>query len=264
MEDRPSLTARLTAWERHPERNRLVRAVVAQPLAVAVLASVLVFTGALVHLSRTTDAGAPPGVDPELVGDAAPAEVGPRVGDDLDVYRDERHAALAAWDDEEPLRAVVSFAQVLRATDVPQPPGAVVDAVLLLVPGEAGRPLAVPVADGLAETVADTVDRERRRIDEELGEVAGLLDEDLGDPDFRADFERRLVELEGARAQLAPDAPLVFAAVVVATADTLRALVDHPLVRVVDPAGPARTTATTRFHGILPDDRMRASVGRAP
>jgi hypothetical protein len=246
-------------WERSPSRPRLVRAVATHPLAVAALAGVVVFSASAVHLARSMVSPIPEEEEAAVFG--APAEVGPLVGADLTRYRDGRHDLLATLDGDEDVRAVVSFTTYLPVDALPLPDGMPVEAVLLLVDDE---PWNVEVGVDPARAVDAALAEARSLLDDEIAEVEGLLEEDLlDDPAFEEDYAVRLDELRATRSLLTAGAPLVFGAVVVAPPDALRALVGQPEVRVVDPGGPASLTQDTVFHGVLPDDRARASVGRA-
>lgn len=256
---------RLRAWEASPQRGRLVRNVARRPQRVAVAASLVVLLAAGVHLERYPDlvaqrAGGGAGGSGTLVA----LEVGPRVGADLAGYVAGRHELLDALTVDEPVRAIVSFAEVVTLEGLPLPGSVTVEAVQLVVPAQEldPRQLDLREVDDPDAILDRLFEAERAALEEEITELASTLEEDLGDPAFEEDFRRRLEELEEAREALDDDVPLVFAAVVVADLEVLRELRDDAAVRAVDPAGPATATQRARFFGILPSDTDRASTGR--
>ncbi len=251
------------SWEASTDRGRLVRAVVRRPVRVATAAGLVVVLAAMVHLERF----------PELAeqrqptaSDAAAAadEVGPRVGADLDAYVQGRDELLDGFADHTSVRAIVSFRSTVPLDRLPLSAALEVEAVQLVVPAQERDPRqldlrAVDDPEGVLERLLAS---ERADLDQEIDELASTLEEDLGDPAFEEDFERRLEELEAAREELADDVGLVFAAIVVGRADQLRDLRADDEIRAVDPAGPADRTTQARFHGILPSDTDRATTGR--
>lgn len=254
---------RLRRWEADPERGRVVRGVRRRPSRVAVAAGLVVLIGGAVQLQRFPEL-----TEQRQAGDAAALasdEVGPRVGTDLEAYVSGRHDVLDDYDGSEVVRAVVSFTAAHGLDDLPLPDDVDVEVVQLVVPAQELEPrqLDLRTVDDPDDVLGRFLAGERAALDEEIAELASTLEEDLGDPDFEADFERRLIELREARERLDDDLGLVFAAVVVAPAVQLRALRDdQAAIRAVDPAGPANRTTDARFHGILPSDDERASTGR--
>lgn len=234
-----------------------------RPITVALLCGVVLIVAGAIHLVRypdLVDAGTPRAeIEPAAEG---PDAVGPRVGDDVDAYLAARADALATLTGDVPVRAVVSFADLLGADDVPTPSGAEVEALQVLVPGGDERPEQVPVAAELAAAVEPPLAARTDDLDEEVAELRLLVEEDLGDPAFADDFRDRLAVLEAVRDAPPGSAPVVFAAIVVGSPDALRDLAADRRVRLVDPAGPAATTTATRFTGLLPIDADRVTVGR--
>lgn len=237
-----------------------MRGVVRRPGRVAVAAGLVVLAAGAVQLQRfddVTDRGRGASV-------ASADEVGPRIGADLTAYVAGRDELLDGYADEEVVRAVVSFTSTHDLDALPLPDAIEVEAVQLVVPAQEQDPRQLDLRT--VEDPGDVLDRflaaERDALEQEIDELASTLEEDLGDPDFEADFRERLVELEAARDALADAPGLVFAAIVVAPAEQLRTLRADDEVRAVDPAGPATATSGARFHGILPGDQDRASTGR--
>ncbi|MTV26142.1 hypothetical protein FTX61_12095 [Nitriliruptoraceae bacterium ZYF776] len=261
-----SLASRLGGlgrWERAAGRPAWIRAVASRPGTVAVLAGVVVFAGSGVHLQRVTEAGPPPAPEPASspLGELA---VGPLVGADVEAYRAGRHDVLDRVALDGPARAVVSFPRYLAGDELPELPGTSLEALVLRIPAEGLASVEVPVArTDPVLAVAEALEEQRDALDDEIAEVEALLAEDLGDPDFEADYAERLDELRGARNVVAVGAPVVFGAVVVAEVETLRALVGRDDVRLVDLAGPVADTGDAVFHPVRPEDRTRVTEGRA-
>lgn len=237
--------AGLTRWE-HGGAPAPVRAIARRPVLVAALAGVVLVAGAAVHLDRF------PG--PEVAeAPQAPDEVGPPAGADLASYVERRHerlreldAATTALD----LRAVVSFEETVPLGAMPLPDEARVERIQVLLPGELEpRELA---ADGADEELDELLEAGRGEVEEEIAEFEALLTEDFDDPEFEAEFEAELERLRALREQTSADAPVVFAAVVVAPGRVLQELIDAPGVRLVDAAGDASRTEDTRMVGVPP------------
>lgn len=249
----------LRRWEAAPQRGRVVRGVVRRPGRVAVLAGIVVLAGGALQVQRF-DAVSDRGPAPVAAAD----EVGPRIGADLTAYVAGRDELLEGYAADEVVRAVVSFASTHDLGTLPLPDEVEVEAVQLVVPAQEADPrqLDLRTVDDPDAVIARFLEAERDALEQEIDELASTLEEDLGDPDFEADFRRRLAELEAARDELADAPGLVFAAIVVAPAEQLRTLRAEDPIRAVDPAGPAAATAGARFHGILPGDEERASTGR--
>ncbi|MEX1161994.1 MAG: hypothetical protein WEB03_04690 [Nitriliruptor sp.] len=250
--------ARLSSWE-DEHLPGPVRKLVAHPTAVALLAAVVVVAAASVHLTRyPTEPVA--STDGEVVAVDQVDQIGPSVGADLDAYIDERHEVLASLP-EEPTRAVVSFEGLVGVDDLALVGEVTIERLQLWVPGLL-EPVEVAAGADAPEQARELIADSREDVDAELAELEGLLEEDLGDPAFEQDYVDRLAELEQAR-DLADEGAVVFAAIVVAPTSFLQMLVDDPAVRAVDPGGAANATSRSRFRGILPTDRQRASVGFA-
>jgi hypothetical protein len=260
--------AALVRWERSEARPAPVRRAAAHPGVVALLAGVVVFAGSLLHLLRFDDASpARAGVTEEQPvtgpGEEAPAELGPRVGVDLELYAEGRRDALAALDADLEIRAMVSFADY-RGPEELSLEGAELEALHVRVPVTDEPPTTAEVAGGDPGQVAsEVVEEEVARLEEEERELRALLDTDVDDPEFEREYARRADELEATRAALADEANIVFAVTVVGRVDALRALQPDPDVRLVDPVGAVVETRGTRLYGLLPEDLDRASHGRA-
>lgn len=247
----------LTRWERE-RAPTVVRTVVTHPGLVAVLAGALVVAAASVHVVRYPDR-----VEADVVAPPPVTEVGPQLGADLAAYADARHEVLAQLEGDEVLRAVVSFHEFVTVADLPVPDGVRTERLHVTLPGE-GEPRVLR-AEGARETLRTLFADGQDALDEEIGDLEELLAEDLGDPEFEQDFASELTRLQQLRASVSDDAPVVFAAVVVATAADLRDLVATPQVRLVDVAGPPERTRDTRFVGVQPDpERASTERGVAP
>jgi hypothetical protein len=237
-----------------------------------VLAAVTIgFVGSAVHLVRYDPAGSltrterPAVPAPDAAGGsvAGATEVGPRIGEDLASYVEERADVLGGLAADEVVRAVVSFTSYRSADEVSIPEGVALEAAQLRVPIVDVLPVQVTVSDGdLIGAVARAVEAERAALEQEARDLESTLASDIGDLDFEADFEQRLAELSDLDG-VVPDAPVVFAVVVSATASDLRTLSASDGIRLVDPGGPQQGTERTRFYGLLPDDDVRASHGRS-
>lgn len=256
---------RADRWETSRQRPRLMRAVATRPGVVALAAGLVVFGGSFVHAQRLTQPASPPALAEDPVVDAAgvPLVVGPRLGSTPDTYLEVRGVALADQPDDVPLRAVISFRDYVAADDL-EALGVTIERLQVRLPLPDDPPKDVEVgADGLAATLERLLEEQRRRLAEEEADVRSQVEEGVEDPDFQADYERRLDELRAARNVLGTGSPVVFAAVVVADAATLRRLADLEAVRLVDPAGPEEDTRQTQFYGLLPEDTDRITYGRS-
>jgi hypothetical protein len=261
--------AALTRWERSEARPAPVRRAAGHPGTVALLAGVVVFSGSLLHLLRFDDASPARAevADEQPVtapGERAPAELGPRVGVDLELYVQGRREALAALDADAEIRAMVSFAEYLAPDDLSVGAAAELEALHVRVPVTDEPPTSAEVAGrDPAEVAAALVEEEIDRLEEEERELRALLDNDVDDPEFEREYERRADELEETRAVLVDEGDIVFAITVVGRVDALRELQQHPDVRLVDPVGAVEETRRTRLYGLLPEDLDRASHGRS-
>lgn len=242
-------------WE-HGRAPAAVRTVARHPGTVAVLAGSLVVAGASAHLVRYPDR-----VEPEVVAPPPVREVGPPVGADIAAYAEARHELLAAQPDDRELRAIVSFTELAPVDDLPLGASLPVERLHLLLPGEV-EPREIPAADA-RRTLGELFARGRDELDREIADLEELLSDDLGDPAFEAEFTEQLESLRELREGVSRDAPVVFAAVVVATAGQLQELATSPPVRLVDPAGPPERTRGTRFVGVPPRDADAPASDRA-
>jgi hypothetical protein len=244
----------LSRWERE-RAPAAIRTLVTRPGLVAVLAGSLVVTAASVHVVRYPDR-----VEADVVAAPPVPEVGPVPGVDLAAYTDARHELLAQLEDDEVVRAIVSFHEFATVGQLPVPGEVRVERLHVGLPGEV-EPRVVP-AEGARATLRTLFAAGQDELDEQIGELERLLAEDLGDPAFEREFAAELARLQQLRASASDDAPVVFAAVMVATAADLRDLAAAPDVRLVDVAGPPERTRDTRLVGVPPADTARASTER--
>lgn len=244
-----------------------------RPLIALVAVVVLAVAGSTLATDRARqdDPGAPagpgaapapspePGREAEVVGPARGAEVGP--------YIEDRTAALldapATLD-----TAIVSFSEVLTVEEAQTiiAGRAEIRSVLLRLPLELATPQTVRVGSGddLAAAVEEALQQRLEPVVTELDAQRELLDSDtVEDEAFVAEYERRIEELEAARAA-AEAGEVVHAVVVRGGLADLQALVDAPAVRLVDPAPPGTDVALSVFHGLMPGDDDTVSFGRAP
>lgn len=257
----------LTRWESAPARPGLVRTVVARPGMVALAAALVVFVASATHLARfETAMGSGAGEDQVVQGDAPDdlSAVGPRVGGDLEVYVEDRREVLAEFDDEQEVRAVVSFTSYLGADGLELPAELTLERLLVRLPvvDEDPREIEVEGRDP-AQLLGTVAAQERDRLSEEEEELASLLESDIEDEEFVREFERRLEELEEVRGRLADDPALLYAVVVVGSVEVLGQVQASGGVRLVDPGGDPDETRRTQFFGLLPEDEDRASYGRS-
>lgn len=239
------------------------------------------FLASAVHFQRYPDlrgdASAPasgsteaPGDDPVVGAGPAtprPAAVGPVLGTGIDDHLERRATALEEVGGD-PRLAVVSFDGYVAPAAVVDalPAGADVLEVQYRLPAAGERPQRLDTdRDRLVGAVDGIVDEALEEFAAEEEEVQRLLDSDtVEDEAFREDLELRLSELQTIRNLLATEAPVVFAVVVRATGDDLRALSEHADVRLVDVAAADADAETVVFYGVLPEDRDRVTYGREP
>lgn len=210
--------------------------------------------------------GDEPVIDPGS-GAPAAAAVGPVLGADI-VDHVARRSAVLDEVGEDPRLAVASFDGYVTpdaAIDA-LPDGAEVVEVQYRLPSQGERPQRLETdRAGLVAAVDEVVDGALEEFAAEEQEVQRLLDSDtVEDEAFREDLELRLSELQTIRNLLATEAPVVFAVVVRAPGDDLRALSEHADVRLVDVAPADADAETVVFYGVLPEDRDRATFGREP
>lgn len=262
-------------------RTRLGRSLHRNGGLVLLAAVAVAFLGSAVHFQRYPDlrAGAiaseplpgsdEPAIEPGPAGptDDAPAAVGPALGADVEEHLQRRAAALDALAGDEPRLAVVSYDEYRTPDAVlaTLPEGTDVLEVQYRLPAETERPRQLETdREGLVADVEGAVDVARDEFAAEEHEVQRLLDSDtVEDEEFRADLELRLSELQSIRNLLDTAAPVVFAVVVRAPGGELRALSVHEGVRLVDVAPPGADAEAIVFYGVLPEDRDRATFGRA-
>lgn len=207
-----------------------------------------------------------PVLEPGPAGETGTA-VGPVLGTRIDDHLERRSAALDEIGGEQYL-AVVSFEEYVAPDAVlaALPEDAEIAEVQYRLPAEGERPQRLDTdRDGLVPAVEDAVDTVLEEFASEEQEVQRLLDSGtVEEEDFREDLELRLSELQTIRNLLATDAPVVFAVVVRAPGDDLRALSEHADVRLVDVAEADADMGSVLFYGVLPEDRDRATFGYEP
>jgi hypothetical protein len=258
---------RAVRWEGAPERPGAVRAVVTRPGVVALAAALVVFVASAVHLQRfESSLGSAAGED-QVVAEpgAGPVdEIGPRVGSDLELYAEGRLELLEDFDDDREIRAVISFESYLDARGLDLPDELTVERLLVRLPVLDEEPRDIELDGRDPEEVLTAVaGEERDRLEEEAQELTSMLESDIEDEEFVAEFERRLEELTAVQDELGEDPELLYAVVVVGRVDTLQDVQASAGVRLVDPGGDPDETRATRFFGLLPDDDARASHGRS-
>lgn len=193
--------------------------------------------------------------------------VGPVLGAEVDEHIARRTAALQNAG-QDPRVAVVSFDEYVTPEEAAEalPDGAEVLEVQYRLPAEGERPQRLDTdRAGLVTAVRGAVAAALEAFAAEEDEVERLLESGtVEDEAFEEDLEVRLSELQTIRNLLATEAPVVFAVVVRAPGDDLRALSEHADVRLVDVAAKDADTQATVFYGVLPEDGDRATYGREP
>lgn len=242
---------------------------------IAFAAALLTFAGAFVHLQRFDPSGpsevaADEGRDTSLdTSDDAPTTagtvVGPTIGEDLAAYAQERVEALEDADGDEHRLATVSLVDYATAEEV----AAILDetldihAVQLRLPGDGEEPFQVELeGEDLEVAVEAALVDERERIADEEGEFQRLLDsETVSDPEFAEFYEAEVERLRTMRNLIDGGSGLVFAVVVEGEIETLRALLAHDDVRLVDLADGDAEREDVAFYGLLPEETGTASYG---
>lgn len=256
-------------------RTRLGRALHRNVGLLLLGAVAIAFLASAVHLQRypglrdadALSAGGSTGALPGArgAGAASPA-VGPVVGADVDDYLERAGAGLDDLPGDDPQPAVVSYGEYRTPEEVlaSLPATAEVLSVQYRLPSEQERPQRLDTdRDGLVATVEEVVEGAREQFAEEEREVQRLLDSGtVEEESFREDLELRLSELATIRDVLAGEAPVVFAVVVRAPPDDLRALSEHDAVRLVDAAPGDDDGSGLVFYGVLPEDQDRVTYGR--
>ncbi|WP_052667681.1 hypothetical protein [Nitriliruptor alkaliphilus] len=235
-------------------RRRLTSLAI-RPGLVALLAGAVLLAGASIHVARFPDR-----VDADAVARAPADEVGPPPGADLAAYTEARHEHLAQLPADEVVRGIASFRELVAVGDLPVDEEVRVEELHVRLPAEL-EPRTVP-AEGAGAALRALFADGQAELDAAIADLEGLLAEDLGDAEFEREFEAELARLRELRASASDEAPVVFAAVVVASAADLRDLAADPRVRLVDVAGPPEQTRGTRMVGVAPTDLERASTER--
>lgn len=179
---------------------------------------------------------------------SAAGGIGPLARAPLDAYISVRSAEL-----EEALgrrAAVISFSSYLPRTEVREVLEPVeVLRLLVAVPG--GRPVEAPI-DGIAVTVRSQRD-EALEEKEALEELLPTVDDPEFERTYRHEIERLTLLLAAPEA-----AELVYGAVVVGSAEQLRALSRLRVVRLVDPGRTSKAPSAGSAVGIRPEERIQA------
>lgn len=174
--------------------------------------------------------------------------IGPLAGTDLDAYSTTRRAALS--DAAGRRSAVVSFVSYVSPKDMREMLASVeVRRALVAIPG--GRPVEAPADDIMA-----TLRRQR----EEAAEEKSALDELLptvDDPEFKQSYREDIERLTRLLAA-GEVTKVVYGAVVVGSADQLRALAKTPSIRLVDVGPTAVAPPEGSVAGIRPEELTRA------
>jgi len=150
--------------------------------------------------------------------------------------------------------AVVSFG----AYQTPAAAGRALEAfevvhLLAAVPG--GR----PVEADSDEKLEDLVKRQREEAEEEREALVTLLPT-VDDPDFKAQYQADIARLTALLATPANVSDVVYGAVVVGSAEALRALASRPEVRLVDVAPDASTPPPGTVTGLRPEETTQANT----
>lgn len=185
-------------------------------------------------------------------GSSAPEAIGPANGDLVASYTAGRQQALQAAGGNRV--AVVSLDQYLPAAKAGEMVGRMqVLTVLAAAPGGLGSVVSGSIEQWQAEQ-RKTAEADRKSIQE-------LLDSrSVGDPEFEAFYRSELVRLDALQKSLVPDGPVVYAVVVRAPVDELKALAAKPGVRMVDVGQSDR--AASDYRGLRPEERVK--VGDPP
>ncbi|MDX1509932.1 MAG: hypothetical protein R3249_01175 [Nitriliruptorales bacterium] len=270
------MSQRLVAAEDGIADGRPVALATQHSRVVALLIGVLLLLGTGIHMDRypelidngdglqeLTEAGDVPVGDTPLAGGVT-AQVGPTLGDDVATYITDRTQVLAGLPSDAVRVAVISFDELVDGATVDMLLGEV-DAVSIqfINPQSASRPLSSDVEGSVASTIERAVGAVRIMAREERDNVQALLDDgNVTDPDFIADYRRRVDEMN-ALLEVLDEAPaIVFAVVVEGRVDALRALALQPAVRLVDVAPAETTVEESAFWGLLPTDIDVVTFGK--
>ncbi|MBW3556645.1 MAG: hypothetical protein KY454_06880 [Actinobacteria bacterium] len=236
--------------EAAPSDEELVRLVLRVLAGVVALALALGVAAAATRLSEDEAPRAAPAVDNEPAG-----VIGPTPGRLVGPYLQARTRALAGARGRR--SAVVSFAEYLDERAVRRTlasPGLQVHALLVAPAG--GKDAQVP-----PEGLGSFLRRQREEAREEKRALEELLPT-VSDPDFVAQYEQDLVRVTALARWLERPGPVVYGAVVTASADELARLARRPEVRLVDVAATDEVPEAGRARGLRPEEAV--SVGEPP
>ena len=225
---------------REPTDRELQRLVL--QLVGAVIAVVLA-AGIAITVTREERSATPTG-GVGAAGEQANA-IGPLDRADLAAYIAERSAVLDGLAGNR--AAVVSFTRYLREDEV----RALVEAEVLLVAGPGGDPSTL---SGSLETWAE---QQRKQANEEVANLEALL-ETTDQADFADTYREDIDRYRHLAGALDPKGALVYAAVVIASADELRALAGSDPVRLVDVGPSEQPPPEGAVRGLRPEETARA------
>ncbi len=192
--------------------------------------------------------------DPSTIaGDLTPqGGIGPLAGTAVAAYVQRRTPALQSAKGRRV--AVVSFG----AYQTPEVAGAALEAfevvhLLVAVPG--GR----PVEADSDEKLEDLVKRQREEAEEEREALVALLPT-VEDPEFKTQYQADIARLTALLAAPAKVSDVVYGAVVVGSAEALRALASRPEVRLIDVGPDASTPTPGTVTGLRPEETSQANT----
>jgi hypothetical protein len=182
-------------------------------------------------------------------GSAILKEMGPGLDEPLAPYLAARSKDLAKAEDDRV--AVLSLRRYVTEPEARAIAGAakVID-LLAALPG--GNPSVV------SGSITDWLDGQFAATRDERDQIRQLLPT-VDDPQFQADYQARIDELNNIINAVDPNQPLVFGLVVRAPASMLRGLARSADVRAVDVAPRAAPAADTVYRGIRPEETTTAN-----
>ncbi|HUQ62890.1 MAG TPA: hypothetical protein VM121_03975 [Acidimicrobiales bacterium] len=176
-------------------------------------------------------------------------EMGPGLDENLAPYLKARSKDLVKAKGDRV--AVVSFKRYLTEPEARAVSGgSTITALLAALPGGSPSVVKGSVDDWLSEQFAAS--REER---DQIRQLLPTVD----DPQFQADYQARIDELNNIIGAVDPDQPLVFGLVVRAPAESLQTLAKASDVRVVDVGPAAAATANAVFRGVRPEEVTTAN-----
>lgn len=223
---------------------------VAAVVAFVVVVALVVAVSVKVAVRDRVAPGRSKTVAPQGGAGSIVSGIGPAPGAELGPYLENRRQALGAAAGKRV--AVVSFSRYTTESEARALAGDnPVKALLAAVPG--GAPATVTTA------LSQWLDGEQSSIRSERDEIQKLLPTVTGDPEFKADYEKRVKELTDALNTVKVDSALVFGLVVEGPANGLRPIAAQVGVRMVDVAAPEAPTPDSDFRGIRPEETLKAN-----